>query len=241
MIAGPYISSRGSHSTFLRLVDLISPNVVTANPDGSISAAPEGVMETFVEQTPFLWRQRNGHDRLEGQVKDGKVVRWATDGIAPIMVYQRPHGLAGSGLESPLTLAALALLALTAILWPVVAIVRWRYQKTFAYTGSRAMAYRLLRLCAILGLVAVIMWFEVIEMVSATSGVDINPLLHIAQLTAFLAFAGGLAVAIWNLVLVLRGPSSWFGKLYGVLMLAAFGMMFWIALHYHLIGVSSQY
>ena len=241
MIAGPYISSRGSHSTFLRLVDLISPNVVTANPDGSISAAPEGVMETFVEARPFLWRQKNGHDRLEGIVKNGKVVRWATDGIAPIMVYLRPHGLAGAGLELPLTLAALALLALTAILWPVVAIVRRRYQKTFAYAGSRAIAYRVLRVCSILGLAAVVMWYEVIELVSATGGSDVNPLLHLSQLVAFLAFAGGLAVSLWNLALVFRGPSSWFGKLYGLLMVAAFGMMLWIALHYHLIGVGSQY
>ena len=241
MIAGPYVSSRGSHSTFLRLVDLISPNVVTANPDGSISAAPEGVMETFVEARPFLWQQKNGHDRLEGIVKNGKVVRWATDGIAPIMIYQRPHGLAGEGLELPLTLAALALLALTAVLWPIVAIVRWRYQKAFAYAGSRAIAYRLRRVCSILGLAAVIMWFEVIELVSATGGSDVNPVLHLSQLVSFLAFVGGLAVALWNLALVFRGSSSWFGKLYGVLMVAAFAMMFWIALHYHLIGVSSQY
>ena len=241
MIAGPYISTRRSDSTFVALVGLIQPNVVTANADGSISAAPEGQMETFDEIRPFLWQQRNGHDRLEGIVKNGKVVRWASDGVAPIMVYLRPHGLAGTGLEGPLTLVALGLLLLTAVLWPIVAIVRRRYQQAFAYTGQRAMAYRLLRVCAILGVVALGLWFAVLQMVSATSGGSVAGWLHLAQVTALLGFVGGFLVSLWNLVLAFRGPGSWFSKCYGVLMVGAFAMMLWIALHYHLVGLSGQY
>lgn len=241
MIAGPYISTRRSDSTFISLVGLVSPTVVTANPDGSITAAPVGESETFTEIKPFLWQQQNGHDRLEGIVKDGKVVRWSTDSAAPIMVYVRPGGLAGAGLELPLTLAALALLALTAILWPVVAIVRWRYQKPFAYAGSRALVYRLVRLASIVGLAAVGLWFVVLEMVSDTTGGNVAPLLHLSQLAAFLGFAGGLAVSLWNLALAIRGPANWFSRLYGGLLVAAFAMMLWIGLHYHLIGISGQY
>jgi hypothetical protein len=241
MIAGHYITTRRSDSTFLSLVGLISPTVVAANPDGSISAAPLGERETFDEVRPFLWRQRNGHDRIEGIVKDGRVVRWSSDTAAPIFVYVRPGGLAGAGLELPLTLAALALLALTAILWPIVAIVRWRYRQAFAYTGGRAMAYRLVRLCAGLGVVAVVLWYAVLEMVSSTGGAPVEPLLHLSQLIALLAYAGGFVAALWNLVLVFRTPASWFARLFGVLLAASFAMMLWIALSYHLIGISGQY
>ena len=240
MIAGPYISSRGSSSTFLSLVGLVQPTQVVANPDGTITTAPEGVNETFYEATPFLWRQVGGHDRLQGIVSNGKVVRWASDEISPIMVYVRPGGIAGTGQEGLLTVLSLALLALTAVLWPIVAIARWRYGKPFAYTGSRALDYRLLRACAGLGVAAVVLWFVVLQVVSAASAMRVDGLLHLAQAASFIAFAGGTAVAIWNLVLAVK-DGSWFSKLYAVLMLGAFGFMLWIALHYHLIGLSGQY
>ncbi|HEX4198099.1 MAG TPA: serine hydrolase domain-containing protein [Caulobacteraceae bacterium] len=241
MIAGSYINTRRSDSTFLALIQLIGQAKIAANPDGSISAAPLGQVETFDEVKPFLWQQRNGHDRIEGIVQDGRVVRWSSDTAAPIFVYVRPTGLAGTGLELPLAMAALVLLLLTAVLWPIIAIVRWRYRQPFALTGARAMAYRLVRLCAALGVAAVVMWYVVIELVSSTGGAPVEPLIHLSQLLSLLAFAGGFIVAVWNLVLVFTRQASWFARLYGVLLTAAFGMMLWIALHYHLIGVSGQY
>lgn len=242
MIAGAYGTTRGSHSTFVSAVSLIQPATVTNNGDGSITAAPLGVPEIFVETSPFIWRQLHGHDRIEGVVKDGKVTRWSSDSAAPIFVYVRPTGLAGTGLERPLTLAALALLALTGVSWPLVAMIRWRYQKAFAYTGRRAMSYRLVRAAALLGVVAVGLWFEVLEMVSDTTGANVDLWLHLAQFTCFVAFFGGSLAALWNLALTFRaGGASWFSKLYAVLLTAAFAMMLWIVLHYHLIGVSNQY
>jgi CubicO group peptidase (beta-lactamase class C family) len=241
MIAGSYITTRRSDSTFVALVQLVSPNVITAHPDGTISAAPLGQMETFVETKPFLWSQLNGHDRIEGLVEGGKVVRWSSDTAAPIFVYVRPSGLAGAGLEGPLTLAALGLLALTAILWPVVALTRRRYGTAFAYTATRAAAYRLVRLCAVLSLVAFGLWVAVLQLVSATTGSDVDLLLRLAHLTSLAAFGGGLLAALWNLAAVFRNTASWFARLYGVLLVAAFGFMLWIALAYHLIGFGAQY
>jgi CubicO group peptidase (beta-lactamase class C family) len=118
MIAGDYITTRRSDSSFIALVQLLSPTVVTANPDGSITAAPLGVPEKFVEVAPFLWRQFNGHDRIQATVVDGRVTKWSSDYAAPIFVFVRAGGLLGAGLAMPLTLLALAFLALTAATWP---------------------------------------------------------------------------------------------------------------------------
>ncbi len=241
MIAGAYISTRRSDSTFVSLVKLVSPTVVTANADGTISAAPAGQQEKFYEIKPFLWQELGGHDRIEATVANGKVVRWSSDSAAPIFIYLRPSGLAATGLETPLALAAMVLLILTALLWPGVALVRWRCGKAFPLTGPRATAYRLVRLCAALGLVAVGLWCAVLDIISATNGADVDILLHAAQLTALLAFVGGLGAAGWNLAMVFKEAASWFAKVYALLLAAAFGMMVWIALAYHLIGVSSQY
>ena len=242
MIAGAYGTTRGSRSTFLSAIALIGPNVVKDNGDGTITAAPLGIPEIFFETSPFLWQQLHGHDRIEGTVKDGKVVRWSSDSAAPIFVYERPTGFAATGLETPLLLASLALLLLTAVLWPIVAFVRWRNNKAFAFSGDRAVSYRLVRIAAVLGVASIGLWFEVLQIAEATNGMNIDLVLHLAQLCAFLGFAGGLLAALWNLALTFRpGGGSWFSKFYAVLLTGAFAMMLWIGLHYHLIGVGKQF
>jgi len=241
MIAGAYGNTRGSKSTFLSLLGLLSQNQVTANPDGTITAQPLYHPARFVEVKPFLWNEVGGHDRIQAIVKDGKVVRWAGDGIAPIEIYVRPTGFAGTGLEKPLALASLVLLALTALLWPIIAIVRWRYGKSFELAGLRAHAYRAVRLGAALSVVGIGLWYFALTQGLSTSGASIDLWMHLAQLTCFLAFVGGLLAALWNLQQVLQPGSSWFAKLYAVVLVAAFGFMLYISLTYHLIGTGVNF
>ena len=241
MIAGRYMTTRRSDSTFLSLVQLISSNVVVANPDGTITAAPLGQSATFVEVSPFVWRQFNGHDRIQATVSGGKVVRWGSDSSAPIWVFVRTGGLAGAGLELPLALAAMGFLAVTVAAWPGAAIARRRYGKTFPHTGARAQVYRLTRVCAVLAFVAVGLWTAVLQMVSETTGAAVGLMLHAAQAVSLLAFAGGAALALANLWLVVSRKADWSARLFAMLLLAAFGFMLWIALTYHLIGVSGEF
>jgi CubicO group peptidase (beta-lactamase class C family) len=236
MIAGAYGTTRGAKSTFLGLLGLLSQNQVKANPDGSLTAQPLYYPSKFVEVKPFLWQEVGGHDKIQAIVKDGKVVRWASDGIAPIEIYVRPTGLSGTGLEKPLAIASLTLLALTALLWPVIALVRWRYGRTFELTGPRATAYRAVRFGAVLSLAGVGLWLFDFSQALSTKGANLDLLIHLAQLTCLLGFAGGLIAAIWNLLQVFKPGSSWFAKLYGVLLVPAFGFMLWMCLTYHLIG-----
>lgn len=151
------------------------------------------------------------------------------------------RGLAGSGAQLPLTLAALAFLAAVAVLWPVTAAVRWRYRTQYPYAGSRALAYRLVRICAALGVAAVVLWAVVLQQVSSTNGFPVAGLMRAAQLTALVAFVGGLAVAVWNLIITFRVSGAWTAKLFAVLLTVAFAYMLYIALAYHLIGFSGQY
>jgi CubicO group peptidase (beta-lactamase class C family) len=241
MIAGSYITTRRSDSTFVSLVSLISPNVVVANPDGSIEAAPLGQLERFVEVKPFLWREFGGHDRIQATVVDGKVTRWSSDSAAPIFVYLRAGGLAGAGLELPLAIAALLFLVATALSWPWAAFARWRYGGKFAHSGARATLYRATRFCAILAPIAVVLWTVVLQLVSETTGAAVGLLLHAAQLVSLLAFGGGALAALANLWLVVRSPAKWHARLFAALLLAAFAFMLWMALHYHLIGFGSEY
>ena len=241
MIAGAYGNTRGSKSTFISLLGFLSQNKVKANPDGTITAQPLYHPAKFVEVKPFLWEEVGGHDKIEATVKDGKVVRWAGDGIAPIEIYERPEGFAGTGLEMPLAVASLCLLGLTAILWPVIAVVRRRYGRSFELKGPRATAYRTVRIGAALSLAGVGLWLFVFQEALSTKGGSLALPMHLAQLTCFVAFVGGLLAALWNLLQVLKPGSSWFAKLYAVLLVPAFGFMLYIALTYHMIGTGVNF
>jgi CubicO group peptidase (beta-lactamase class C family) len=240
MIAGAYINSRRADSTFLSLVQLIGTNTVSANADGTISAAPAGQAETFFEVEPFLWQQLGGHDRIQAIVKDGKVTRWSSDTVAPICVYEKSRGFAGTGLELPLAVASMLLLSLTTLLWPVAALVRRHYRRAFPYAGRRAFAYRLVRICAALAVLAIALWTTVLIQVTATNGISVQALLHSAQLVSFIAFAGGLALALRHLLLVVK-EGGWIAKLNAIALTAAFAVMLWISLSYHLIGISGNF
>jgi CubicO group peptidase (beta-lactamase class C family) len=240
MIEGAYISTRRADSTFLSLTQLINTTDVKANADGTITAAPVGQMETFFEVRPFLWQQWGGHDRIQAIVKNGKIARWSSDLAAPILIYERPGGFAGSGLEAPLAGASLVFLALTAIMWPVAALVRRHYQRTFPDAGRRALAYRLTRVGAVLALIAIGLWLVVVTQVTATNGVGIETLLHAAQCASMVAFIGGLGVAFWNQILTLK-EGGWAAKLFATVLTAAFAVLLWISLSYHLIGITGEY
>jgi CubicO group peptidase (beta-lactamase class C family) len=240
MIAGAYINTRRADSTFLSLIKLIGTSAVAANANGTISASPAGQKETFFEVKPFLWQQLGGHDRIQAIVKDRKVARWSSDSAAPILIYERAGGVAGSGLEVPLAGASLVVLTLTAVMWPVAALVRRHYRRTFIYTGHRALSYRLVRACAVLAVIAVGLWTAVVTQVTATNGVGVEIILHAAQVVSFIAFAGGLAIALWNLVLFLK-DGGWGARLFAIALTAAFAVALWISLNYHLIGITGEY
>jgi CubicO group peptidase (beta-lactamase class C family) len=240
MIAGTYINTRRADSTFISLIKLLGTSTVTANANGTISAAPIGQQATFVEVKPFLWQQVDGHDRIQGVVKNGRVERWSSDYVAPICIYERAGGIAGSGLEMPVIVASLALFALTAVMWPIAALVRRHYRRPLAYTDGRALSSRLVRICAVLAMVAIGLWALVFVQVTATNGVGVEFILHAAQAASFIAFAGGLIVATWNLTLFLK-QGGWLSKLYAISLAAAFAVMLWISLSYHLIGISGEY
>jgi len=85
-----------------------------------------------------------------------------------------------------------------------------------------------------------IFWALVLVQVTATNGVGVEIILHTAQCASFIAFVGGLAVATWNLALFLK-EGGWLRRLFAVSLTAAFAVMLWISLSYHLIGISGEY
>ena len=240
LIAGHWISTRRADSTFVSLVGLLSPANVVANPDGTVSAGL-GVPKRFVEVKPFLWYEIDGHDRLEAIIRDGKVWRWSTDSIAFAFAFERPAGLAGSGAETPLGIAALAILVVSAFLWPSLALVRRYHGVMLPLAAGRLRTYRLVRAAAWLSLIALVLWAQVFSQVEDFSK-NLDVWLRIAQVTSLIAFVGGLVASIVYAVMTWRSDAAGqLAKIWSVLMVAAFAVVLWIAVGYHLVGLSGNY
>lgn len=247
-LAGSYISSRRAESTFLSILNVLQPTKVVANADGTVSLPMfhqlNGEPFKWKEIAPYVWRQVDGKDRLAAEVKDGKVVRFTAEWISPFMYMERSTGAKGVGWLMPATVASLAVLTLTVIFWPVAALVRRRYRKPLPFTGAEASAYRWGRIGALLSLVAIGGWIGTILMLFAdlkllSSRFDwLVVLLHVVgTITVF----AGLVLLLRHLAVVLKAPKRWLGKTWAVLLALAGIVCAWVAVAYHLVGLSANY
>jgi CubicO group peptidase (beta-lactamase class C family) len=247
-IAGSYISSRRAESTFLSVLNLLQPLKVVVNEDGTISVPLltdlNGEPTKWREISPYVWRNVNGKTRLAAEVKDGRVVRFAPEWISPFMYMERSTGAKGVGWLMPATVVALAALALTVIVWPVAALVRRRYRKPLPYSGREAKAYRWVRIGALLSLAAIAGWIGTIQAMFSnlkllTAGMDWLVLaLHVFGTIAVFA---GLALALWHLSVVWKAPKRWLGKIWAIVLVFATAIVAWVAVAYHLVGISTNY
>ena len=207
------------------------PNVVAANKDGTITAAPLGQPETFVEVTPFLWQQFNGHDRIQATVSGGKVTRWGTDSSAPDLGLRaagrpggRGPGAAAGDRRDGLPGADLRRLAgrghRALALWASRSPTRAPGRGSIAWPASRAL----------LALAAVILWTVVLQLVSETTGAAVGAMLHAGadDLVPGLRRRDGDRARRTSGMVFARRRTGRRG-IFAVLLLAAFGFMLWIA------------
>ena len=237
MVAGNYISARGAFDSFFAVMGLIGQIKVVANPDGTVSfpviPKPSGEPIHYREIAPFVWRDIAGHERFGAIVKDGKVVRVSSDTLSGIMVFDRAPASQDASWIIPAAEAGALVVILTALGWPLVALVRRRYGQSFALTGTRAQAYRVVRIGAVAAVGGIVAAVVMISGVSAEGGLEAlgnndGELLLVEALLA-LGFVGGFLTSLYNLFVLFTEKSSWFAKLWGVLLALSFLALSWFA------------
>lgn len=248
MLAGNYESSRGAFTNFMSLFGLLGQAQIVAGEDGKIqfpgldglSAGPR----EWVEIAPFVWRDVNTGERLAAEVKDGRVVRLSVDPASPFMVFTPAPAGTNTAWLIPALIAALLLVLLAAIGWPVRALVRRRFAAPFALEGRSLQAFRLSRIFAWLVLLAVAGWIGLIAAFAADIGSVGGPLdwliVSLRILTPLATF-GLLAATVWHLVLCFRGKRRWTMKVGAVLLVLAALVLVWVTLAYHLYGFGMVY
>jgi CubicO group peptidase (beta-lactamase class C family) len=214
MMAGTWITSRRSESTFLSALGLVGQTVLGVGPDGGLSAPVypglAGQQRRWVEVEPFVWQDPDSKQRLAAVVEDGEVVRFSFDLASPFMVYERAPWYRSAALLLPLLYGALVVLVLTVLMWPAGALVRRRYGATLALSDRGLLGYRLSRLTALLMLVVLAGWaVTVITMLGTLqTNATVDPLLVTLQVLSVVAFGGGLVVLVGKRGARLGGPAA---------------------------------
>jgi CubicO group peptidase (beta-lactamase class C family) len=247
LLKGHWVNSRASQSSFLSSVGLFGQSKVSVNAKGELVGPFKGLSgapRKWVEVAPFVWRDKDSHERLAAKVVDGQAVRFSIDGISPFMVFDRVPWYQNGAWLLPLLYGALGALVLTAVFWPVTAIVRRRFGASLALGPDALRAYRYSKIGSILLAAALGLWaYTVIRMFGDFDNLSdkFNSTLHFTQLFGILAFLVGTVLILWNLRSVWSGMRRWPAKVWSVVLALSALVVLWVAFVFHLIGFGVYY
>ncbi|MBS0579469.1 MAG: beta-lactamase family protein [Proteobacteria bacterium] len=246
-MVGSWEASRASKSSFLAAVGLVGQSKVALDKKGGLVLpwpGANGKPRHWVEIAPWVWQDRDAHDMAAAQVVDGKPVRWSFDFASPFEVFDRVPWYADGAWLLPLLGAGAVALLLTAIFWPVAAIVRRRYRAPLALDLPALKAYRGSRVGAVLIVAALILWTSILSaMLKDYNYLSTRSdwLVHVAQVFGIVAFLGGFYLMLRNLRAVWGGKRRWPARLWSIVLVIAAGTVVWVGFVFHLMSFGTNY
>ena len=243
MMVGTYNKTRRLETSFLKALELAGQVRIALDDNGGIlfdaARGIGGAERKWVEIAPFVWREVGGKMRLAAEVRDGRVVRFGIDSSSPFMLFEPVPWYSSSAWLTPALLASLAALLLTALSWPVTALVRRHFGARPARSPSQSRAYHATRALAGLAVGVMTAWLlfasKLLSDFSSMNG-ELDGALVALRIATPVILVALLAASLWHLRLVWKGAPDKFGRVWSVLLLLSAGALLWIAIVYHLIG-----
>ncbi|MBZ9646720.1 beta-lactamase family protein [Sphingobium sp. 3R8] len=248
MMVGTYNKTRRLENSFLKAMELSSQIKVGLDAQGGllVKAAPglAGQPRTWIEIAPFVWRDSMSKTRLAAQVENGKVVRFGLDSSSPYLLFEPAPWYLSSAWLTPALLISLVTLFLTALSWPIVALVRRRYGVQPMLTIAQWRAYRSTRCFAGLAIALLVcwLWFSSVLLgdFSSMNG-ELDWALIALQVATPLVLTGLFGAALWNAGLTWRRGGGRFAKGWSLVLIVNAVILLWIAIGFHLIGFSVNF
>jgi CubicO group peptidase (beta-lactamase class C family) len=247
LLAGSWVNSRGSRSSFMSVLDLIGQTHVGVNAKGGLVTPFPGLNgqpRHWIETAPFVWRDLDSHERLAARLENGQPVRFSIDLLSPFMVFERPEWYRNTSWLRPVFFVSCAALFLTVLIWPVAAVTRHRFRAPLTLSAPDLRAYRLSKIGATAIVVALVFWGVLLGMMLQTTALlsaKTDWLLHLAQLLGIVAFLGGFVCMLVNLRAVWSGTRRWPAKTWSIVLgLSAFFVL-WVAFAFHLLSFDVNY
>jgi CubicO group peptidase (beta-lactamase class C family) len=247
-LSGSWANSRSSKSTFLAVLDLVSQTHLGVNDKGELVTPPfpglNGEPRHWIEYEPFVWRDRDSHERLAAKVVDGKAVRFSIDELSPFIVFDRAPWYQDTSWLLPVFIASVTALLLTAIFWPINAIVRKRYGAALNLDNKSLRAYRLSKIAAVAILTAIAAWGLTIgSMLSDFNALSagFDPILYFTQVLGIIGFIGGFILILQNLNAVWAGQRRWPARTWSIVLALSAFFVLWVAFVFELIRMGANY
>lgn len=248
MMEGVWWASRRAESSWLSIAYALGQTRISVGPDGELVIpsilGPNGRPRQWVEISPFLWRDRFGHDRLAAKIIDGKVVRWSFDFASPFEMFDRVPTYKSSIWIMPALYASLAALLLTFLLWPAASLVRRHYKAAHPLAAKALRADRATRLMAGLSVALLVGWIvsvsAMLKSPDALAG-GLDPLLMALQIASAVVFVGSVLVSGWNLWLTWTDGRGWRRKLWSAVILLASLQVLYVATIFRLMAMTVHY
>ena len=243
-VAGAYVSSRRSESTFLKIA-AVSDNVrVIPDENGTIKVEPlkdfNGELKKWQEIGPLVYRSVNGQDLLAFRRDERGRMQLVPN--FPAVVLQRV-GLAGNSDFNQLLIAGVLLIVgLTLLWWPLAAIIRNHYHIRLELDP----AYMRLRpwvrgVCALIVVFCIWMFLAITNESPGILSARSDLKFHIIQGVGLIG-ALGTAVVVLACYRSWRDRHIWFwSKIWNLLLVAACVSFVWFALHWNLLNFSMNY
>jgi CubicO group peptidase (beta-lactamase class C family) len=201
VIAGRYESSRRVEHGFLSLFYVLQQSVISANPDGTISApdmfTPEPV--TYREIGPQLWRRAGGSQQLMLQTVSG--VKTVVDGADPTSVLQAVPLKRSSVLNLTVMMLACLILIWTLLAW---LLSPWLKPAKNIPDDLVAVVRRLrlwLHVAAAFDVLYLLCWFMILRPTLNLEldfyGSSLDPMIGALEVAGLLAMAAAV-VGIWS-------------------------------------------
>ncbi|MDO9370199.1 MAG: serine hydrolase domain-containing protein [Sphingopyxis sp.] len=243
LLVGNWLNSRRAETNFYALASLLSQVKVSVNSKGELILPAgrdlNGKPAKWVETSPFVWHNADGHGRLAAKLVDGKVVRWSIDGISPFMVFDRAPASKSSAWIIPALYVSLGVLLITLLQWPVSALIRRHYKTPLTLQRRSLRVYRGVRVAAGLVFALAIAWLVSLSTLKALPTYD--PWLWFLQIAGLIILVGATLLAALNLRLVTREKRGWFRTLWAVILLLAVLLPFYVAWTFGLVAMTVNY
>ncbi|MBS0418458.1 MAG: beta-lactamase family protein [Proteobacteria bacterium] len=248
LLAGNWVNSRSSQSSFLAALDLFGQTQLSVNAKGELVTPPfpglNGEPRHWIEYEPFVWLDRDSHERLAAKVVDGNAVRFSIDELSPFIVFDRAPWYQNAAWLRPAFIFSATALLLTAIFWPITAIVRKKYGAALTLDAPSTRAYRQSKIAAVAITVAIAAWMTTVGLMLAdynklTSNFD--PVVYLTQALGILAFIGGFVLILLNLRAVWSGQRRWPAKTWSVVLTLSGFFILWVGFAFKLIRLGANY
>jgi hypothetical protein len=178
------------------------------------------------------------------EAKDGRIERFSVGDYAPIMMFERPSPSRSGTWLLPAAIAALVVLLVTALAWPISALTRRYYAAPSTLSVGDARAQRRLRIVAVATVLVWAGWIGLVYVMMSNITMlspKMDGYLRALQVIGAIVLVGGTLAGLWSTRATLRGGRGWLARAWAALLAAALLVSLWVAVAFNLLRFGVQY